>query len=214
MEQDPYLSPFKTEELVYLIEKYSTPEKLIIKNFIQPFIKYLQSKGIDQLKSFSRLLIKYSLQENKPNNAPYYGKMNKDDFCNLLRYLFERIGRQDLIKIRCFKRIDYKFKDILFAFIALECPDVMYQIANSYFIEFKFHLKLYKKQKVSEEWKSYVNELQKATHHSINSVCEMPVRDPALNFNQNVCPGQSIPIEDSFSSDQDCFNDLFMMNTY
>ena len=185
MEQDPYLSPFKTEELVYLIEKYSTPEKLIIKNFIQPFIKYLQSKGIDQLKSFSRLLIKYSLQENKPNNAPNYGKMKKDDFYVLLRYLFEKMGRSDLIKIRCFKRINYDLKDILFAYVAIERPDIMYQIANNYFIEFGFHLKLYNKEKVSSEWINYVDDLQKAAHYPISSV-----RESALNF--NVCPGRSL----------------------
>ena len=144
MEQDNHLSPLGKKPLVSLLEGYSTRETQIIKTFICPYVEYLQSKGIllDQLKPFSQLLIKFSLLENKPNNAPNYGKMKKDDFYVLLRYLFEKMGRSDLIKIRCFKRINYDLKDILFAYVAIERPDIMYQIANNYFIEFGVQLKL------------------------------------------------------------------------
>lgn len=166
-------------------------EDKILKNYINPhIIKKLLEKGINCINdkmSFSLILKKE-------------GKINKKDAKDLIKTIFERIGKSDLFKKRTINRLNYHFKDLLLIYAASENPQVMLNIGNSYFAEFAFHKKFANKAlNISQKWNDAVRYIQSIQSTQSQLSFSIPFPQPVYEDEVNVD-------DDQYDYDFDSFN--------
>ena len=154
----------QNSDMVDFLNPLSSPSKetLLLNKYIKPYIETLESNkvSINNIKPFADLLKDFSLKCMTPKGEIYYGLVNKDDFFELMEFLYNNSGDSLVLKCRSFSRADYNIKNIVLNYYAIKFPKLMRLIAYNFNL-FKFGPKLmYNQEKVAEKWVEYINELQ------------------------------------------------------
>ena len=177
----------QNSDMVDFLDPPSSPskEKSLLNKYIKPYIEALESNkiSIHNIKPFANLLKDFSLKDMTPKGKIYYGLINKDDFLELMEFLYNNSGDTLILKCRSFSRADYNIKNIVLNYYAVKFPELMRMITYNFNL-FKFGPKLiYNLEKVTEKWVEYINELQQIK----NTQNILDINDPAdINVNLEV----------------------------
>lgn len=149
----------------------SSKDNRILLNCFRPILSYLVSYNIIYyiIPDFSNLLKLYSLKDKMHTNPESNKMINKEDFTSFFIYLFEKTKDTNYILKRSLNRMNYKQRNILFAYFSVKYEKEMHDIAYKYFSCIEFHYKINNKVELSETWHKYIDDLNSHKCFQTNS---------------------------------------------